>query len=87
MLGALVVYQAAYPWRLSAALLVCGAGNGMVTVPFFAVALARLRPHRVGWAAGLLNVVQQFGATLGSLSSAASSCTAWAAARACCRTA
>ncbi|MFI7132668.1 MFS transporter [Nonomuraea sp. NPDC050153] len=65
LLGALAAYLAAYPWLLVAALLVSGAGNGMATVPFFTAALARLRPHQVGSAAGLLNAVQQFGGTLG----------------------
>ncbi|MET7334420.1 MFS transporter [Nonomuraea sp. NPDC005650] len=64
LLGALAAYLAAYPW-LAVALLVSGAGNGMATVPFFTAALARLRPHQVGSAAGLLNAVQQFGGTLG----------------------
>ncbi|MEV4575795.1 MFS transporter [Nonomuraea jabiensis] len=65
VLGALAAYAGAQPWPLLAALAVCGAGNGMVTVPFFTAALARLHPHQVGSAAGLLNAVQQFGGTLG----------------------
>ncbi|MFF4739343.1 MFS transporter [Streptomyces sp. NPDC001262] len=69
LLCALAAYHAArpgcYPWPLLAALAVAGAGNGLFTVPFFAAALSRVRPHETGSAAGLLNAVQQFGGTLG----------------------
>ena len=42
-----------------------GLGLGLFTVPFFTAALARVRPHETGSAAGLLNAVQQLGGTLG----------------------
>jgi EmrB/QacA subfamily drug resistance transporter len=50
---------------LLAALAVGGVGLGLFTVPFFTIALSRVRPHETGSAAGLLNAVQQLGATLG----------------------
>ncbi|WP_410636387.1 hypothetical protein [Amycolatopsis sp. cmx-4-83] len=54
-----------YPWPLPVALALCGLGMGTFTVPFFTAALARVRPHETGSAAGLLNAVQQLGGTLG----------------------
>jgi predicted MFS family arabinose efflux permease len=42
-----------------------GLGLGVFTVPFFTAALSHVRPHETGSAAGLLNAVQQLGATLG----------------------
>ncbi|HEU5032482.1 MAG TPA: MFS transporter [Spirillospora sp.] len=66
--AAIPVYRAyphAYPWPLLGALALVGAGNGLFTVPFFTAALACVRPHETGSAAGLLNAVQQFGGTLG----------------------
>jgi EmrB/QacA subfamily drug resistance transporter len=53
-------------WATLAALGVCGVGLGLFTVPFFTTALARVAPHETGSAAGLLNAVQQLGATLGT---------------------
>jgi EmrB/QacA subfamily drug resistance transporter len=50
---------------LLVALGMCGLGMGTFTVPFFAAALHRVRPHETGSAAGLLNAVQQLGGTLG----------------------
>lgn len=47
------------------ALAVAGLGGGLFTVPFFTAALARVKPHEIGSAAGLLNSVQQLGGTLG----------------------
>ncbi|WP_432013661.1 MFS transporter [Streptomyces cucumeris] len=68
-LAALAVYHGArptaYPWPLPGALAVGGIGLGLFTVPFFTTALSRVRPHETGSAAGLLNAVQQLGATLG----------------------
>ncbi|WP_433141840.1 MFS transporter [Actinomadura nitritigenes] len=58
-------YPDGYPWPLLGALALAGTGNGLFTVPFFTAALARVRPHETGSAAGLLNAVQQFGGTLG----------------------
>jgi MFS family permease len=50
---------------LLVALGIGGLGLGLFTVPFFTAALSRVRPQETGSAAGLLNAVQQFGATLG----------------------
>ncbi len=47
------------------ALAVSGVGLGLFTFPFFTVALSRVAPHETRSAAGLLNAVQQLGATLG----------------------
>lgn len=69
LLGAVAVYHSAgsgFPWPLLPALAVAGAGNGLFTVPFFTTALSRVRPAETGSAAGLLNAVQQLGATLGT---------------------
>jgi MFS family permease len=46
-------------------LLVTGIGLGMFTVPFFGNALSGVAPHESGSASGLLNAVQQLGATIG----------------------
>jgi EmrB/QacA subfamily drug resistance transporter len=46
-------------------LLVTGIGLGMFTVPFFGNALSGVAPHETGSASGLLNAVQQLGATIG----------------------
>ncbi|MEU9073282.1 MFS transporter [Kitasatospora sp. NPDC048538] len=53
------------PAPLSCALVVLGAGQGLFTPAFFTTALRPLRPQETGSAAGLLNAVQQLGATLG----------------------
>ncbi|WP_410582112.1 MFS transporter [Amycolatopsis sp. lyj-108] len=50
---------------LPLALGIGGLGLGLFTVPFFTAALSVVRPHETGSAAGLLNAVQQVGATLG----------------------
>lgn len=50
---------------LLAALAVSGLGSGAFTVPFFTAALSQVSPRETGSAAGLLNAVQQLGATLG----------------------
>ena len=42
-----------------------GLGVGLFTTPLFTVALGNVRPHETGSAAGLLNAVQEFGATFG----------------------
>ena len=52
-------------WPLLATLGICGIGVGLFTAPFFTAALARVQPQEVGSAAGLLNAIQQLGATLG----------------------
>lgn len=46
-------------------LLVTGFGLGVFTVPFFGNALSVAAPEETGWASGLLNAVQQLGATAG----------------------
>ncbi|WP_277752694.1 MFS transporter [Streptomyces sp. L2] len=55
----------AYPVALLPALALIGVGAGLFTPAFFTLALAPLRPQEVGSAAGLLNAVQQLGATVG----------------------
>jgi len=54
-----------YPTLLLPGLAVCGLGTGLFTPTFFASALHHVRPQEIGSAAGLLNAVQQLGATLG----------------------
>ena len=51
-------------WPL-AALALGGVGAGLYTVSFFSAVLARVRPPEAGSVAGLLNAVQQLGATIG----------------------
>jgi EmrB/QacA subfamily drug resistance transporter len=67
LLGAIAAYAhtPAGSWVSLVALTACGIGLGLFTVPFFATTLARVAPHETGSAAGLLNAVQQLGATLG----------------------
>jgi MFS family permease len=55
----------AYPVALLPALALVGVGAGLFTPAFFTLALAPLRTQEVGSAAGLLNAVQQLGATVG----------------------
>jgi MFS family permease len=50
---------------LLGALAVAGLGVGLFTTPLFTLALHNVRGHETGSAAGLLNAVQQLGATLG----------------------
>ncbi|MFJ3309795.1 MFS transporter [Streptomyces sp. NPDC086549] len=54
-----------YPRPLLPALALVGLGAGLFTPAFFTLALKPLRPQEIGSAAGLLNAVQQLGATLG----------------------
>ncbi|MET8625929.1 MFS transporter [Kitasatospora sp. NPDC004669] len=70
MATGLLVAVAAYrtgerPELLPYALAVVGLGQGLFTPAFFTTALQPLRPQETGSAAGLLNAVQQLGATLG----------------------
>ncbi|MDV9177187.1 MFS transporter [Streptomyces sp. W16] len=69
ILGAITAYghttPGAYPFRLLPALAVVGLGAGLFTPAFFTLALKPLRAQELGSAAGLLNAVQQLGATLG----------------------
>ncbi|MEU9167360.1 MFS transporter [Streptomyces sp. NPDC048420] len=67
--GAVTAYASTvpgtYPWALPLALTVVGCGAGLFAPAFFTLALAPIRPQETGSAAGLLNAVQQFGATVG----------------------
>ncbi|MEU5597680.1 MFS transporter [Streptomyces sp. NPDC020298] len=69
LLAACAGYQAAepgaYPEALLPALALIGVGAGLFTPAFFTLALKPLAPQEIGSAAGLLNAVQQLGATLG----------------------
>lgn len=66
---AIAVYHAADPHHCPTPLLfalgVVGVGAGLFSPAFFTLALAPLRAQEIGSAAGLLNAVQQLGATLG----------------------
>ncbi|MFE2415571.1 MFS transporter [Streptomyces hokutonensis] len=68
-LAAIAVYHTAdahkYPTPLLLALAVVGLGVGLFSPAFFTIALKPLQPQEIGSAAGLLNAVQQLGATLG----------------------
>jgi EmrB/QacA subfamily drug resistance transporter len=63
--AAIAAYQGTHPVPLLGALAVAGLGVGLFTTPFFTIALAAVGPQETGSAAGLLNAVQQLGATLG----------------------
>ncbi|MEV0374538.1 MFS transporter [Streptomyces sp. NPDC050636] len=69
LLAAVAAYHRAgateYPKPLLVALGVVGLGIGMFSPAFFTVALRPVMPQEIGSAAGLLNAVQQIGATLG----------------------
>jgi len=69
VIAAIAAYHArdaaTYPLPLLGALAVAGLGVGLFTTPFFTAALAAVSPQETGSAAGLLNAVQQLGATLG----------------------
>jgi EmrB/QacA subfamily drug resistance transporter len=52
-------------WHLAAPLLVYGAGMGMIFAPLFDIIMGEVGDHEVGSAAGLLESVQQLGASLG----------------------
>ncbi|RCG32199.1 MFS transporter [Sphaerisporangium album] len=53
------------PWQLSPALLVTGAGMGLLMAPFFDIVLAGVEPHENGSASGSLTAVQQLGSAFG----------------------
>ncbi|MFI6638963.1 MFS transporter [Streptomyces sp. NPDC050504] len=69
VLAAIAVYRSAdpseYPVPLLGALGVIGVGAGLFSPAFFSISLHPLEPQEIGSAAGLLNAVQQLGATLG----------------------
>jgi hypothetical protein len=52
-------------WQLAPALIVCGAGMGLLLAPFFDIVLAGVALPLVGSASGVLNAVQQLGAAVG----------------------
>ena len=52
-------------WQLAAPLLVYGAGMGMIFAPLFDIIMGEVGDHEVGSAAGLLESIQQLGASLG----------------------
>jgi EmrB/QacA subfamily drug resistance transporter len=52
-------------WDLALPLLACGTGMGMVFAPLFDIIMAGVADHEVGSAAGVLESVQQLGASLG----------------------
>ncbi|MER5407238.1 hypothetical protein [Streptomyces sp. NPDC002769] len=67
--GAVLAYRSVplgtYPVALPYALVVAGLGTGPFTTPFFTTALSGVGAQETGWAAGLLNAVQQLGGTFG----------------------
>lgn len=52
-------------WSLSLPLLVYGLGMGMIFVPLFDVIMGDIADHEVGSASGILESIQQLGASLG----------------------
>jgi predicted MFS family arabinose efflux permease/SAM-dependent methyltransferase len=52
-------------WNLALPLLVYGLGMGMIFVPLFGIILSGVADHEIGSASGLLEAVQQLGASLG----------------------
>lgn len=60
-----VVARAAQPYQVAMALLVVGAGMGLLMSPLLSSVLSAVRPERVGAAAGVLGTVQETGGVLG----------------------
>ncbi|MFG6199843.1 MFS transporter [Nonomuraea sp. JJY05] len=60
-----VVARAAQPYQVAMALLVVGAGMGLIMSPLLSSALSAVRPERAGAAAGVLGTVQETGGVLG----------------------
>jgi EmrB/QacA subfamily drug resistance transporter len=52
-------------WHLAVPLLFFGVGMGMIFVPLFDIIMGGVRDHEVGSAAGILESIQQLGASLG----------------------
>ena len=52
-------------WHLAGPLVVYGAGMGMIFAPLFDIVMGEVGDHEVGSAAGLLESIQQLGASLG----------------------
>ncbi|HEY8981445.1 MAG TPA: MFS transporter [Streptomyces sp.] len=65
LLGGVSLAAVSPRFLLLPALVVIGVGAGLFTPAFFTLALASLEPRETGSAAGMLNAVQQLGATLG----------------------
>jgi EmrB/QacA subfamily drug resistance transporter len=69
MLGVYIVFRAVGTevggWHLAAPLLAYGIGMGMIFVPLFGIIMGEVADHEVGSASGLLESLQQLGATLG----------------------
>ncbi len=69
--GALVLYFSLHGadtvglWRLAPGLFVFGLGMGMIFVPLFSIIMGEIDDHEVGSASGLLESLQQLGASLG----------------------
>jgi len=53
------------PWSLALPLLIFGLGMGMIFVPLFGIILGDVEDREIGSASGLLESVQQLGASLG----------------------
>ncbi|MEV4009021.1 MFS transporter [Nonomuraea angiospora] len=60
-----VVARAAQPYQVAMALLVVGAGMGLIMSPLLSSVLSAVRPERAGAAAGVLGTVQETGGVLG----------------------
>ncbi|MFI7136045.1 MFS transporter [Nonomuraea sp. NPDC050153] len=60
-----VVARAAQPYQVALALLVVGAGMGLIMSPLLSSVLSAVRPERAGAAAGVLGTVQETGGVLG----------------------
>jgi EmrB/QacA subfamily drug resistance transporter len=52
-------------WQLAPGLFVFGLGMGMIFVPLFSIIMGEIEDHEVGSASGLLESLQQLGASLG----------------------
>ncbi|MET7338211.1 MFS transporter [Nonomuraea sp. NPDC005650] len=60
-----VVARGAQPYQVAMALLVVGAGMGLIMSPLLSSVLSAVRPERAGAAAGVLGTVQETGGVLG----------------------
>ena len=65
MLGLTQLSETSSYWSLLVPLVIFGAGNGLAFVPLTMVALDGVAPADAGAASGLVNVMQQVGASLG----------------------
>ncbi|MEV4578227.1 MFS transporter [Nonomuraea jabiensis] len=60
-----VVARAAQPYQVAVALVVVGAGMGLIMSPLLSSVLSAVRPERAGATAGVLGTVQETGGVLG----------------------